>query len=156
MFGCLLALVWQRPRFRALALRAAPLGAPLAALFLFGLSPWLQIRFYGSYLNTVGLSLEGVAIALGIFWAVSFGGRPALAATLGARPVVHLGWLSYSLYLYQQPFLDPTSGLARQWFPLTLLGAWLCAELSYRTVERLAARARSRMASPRALAPIAP
>lgn len=145
MFGCLLALVpWDgallKKARRLLELRVHW----AAAAFLLVLSPLLTERFQGKYLLPVGFSLEGACIALLLFWAVS---RPetAVGRVLNSRPAVHLGALSYSLYLWQQPFTEP--GLSHQpgVFPFNLLGAWLAAELSHRWVEKGFLRLRQRL-----------
>ena len=39
---------------------------------------------------------------------------------LNAAPLVFVGWLSYSLYLWQQPFLNRSSDAALAAFPLNI------------------------------------
>ncbi len=145
MFGCLLALLpWHgavlRKARRLLELRVH-WGA---AVFLLVLSPLLTERFRGAWLLPVGFSLEGACIALLLFWAVT---RPetAVGRVLNSRPAVHLGALSYSLYLWQQPFTEPAFSHQPGVFPLNLLGAWVAAELSHRFVEQGFLRLRQRL-----------
>ena len=76
-----------------------------------------------------------VALATGIEattrHADSFVGR-----MLNVRPLVFLGVLSYSLYLWQQPFLNRQSDALANAFPQNLGFALLAALLSYLLVEK--------------------
>ena len=55
---------------------------------------------------------------------------------LNWRPMVGLGVLSYSLYLWQQPFLNRHSNAWLAAFPQNLAFAFGCALLSYLLIER--------------------
>jgi peptidoglycan/LPS O-acetylase OafA/YrhL len=68
------------------------------------------------------------------------------ARVLNARPLVWLGLLSYSLYLWQQPFLHHRLHEAHTTFPLNLALAFGLALLSYFLLERPLLRLRSRYA----------
>jgi peptidoglycan/LPS O-acetylase OafA/YrhL len=83
----------------------------------------------------IGLPLANVATALAVDWAVSYPDR-FVGRVLNARPLVFIGLISYSLYLWQQPFLN-RSGLAT-WnaFPLNVFLAFAFAVASYYFVER--------------------
>ena len=145
MFGCALAMVYQSDRFQGFAKRI--LGWPgvlLAMVFFLLLSGYLNYRFQSYYMFTVGYTLEGLAISYLLLYFVtrpeSIGGR-----FLNSRVLVHIGLISYSLYLWQQLFLTdllPASPLSR--FPLNLILAFLGAELSWRFVEQPALRLRRR------------
>jgi peptidoglycan/LPS O-acetylase OafA/YrhL len=65
---------------------------------------------------------------------------------LNAKPVVFVGVLSYSLYLWQQPFLNRYSDAWFASFPQNLLIAVCCALGSYFAVERPVLRLRRRVA----------
>ena len=52
---------------------------------------------------------------------------------LNAKPMVLVGTLSYSLYLWQQPFLDPASALV---FPVNVVALVVIALASYQLVEK--------------------
>ncbi len=87
------------------------------------------------------MSAANIAIALCIDWAVTHhDGR--IGRVLNAAPLVFIGWLSYSLYLWQQPFLDRTSQSTFAAFPLNIVCAVTLALLSYYVVERPALRLR--------------
>jgi peptidoglycan/LPS O-acetylase OafA/YrhL len=89
----------------------------------------------------VGMTMANVAIALCIDWAVTHHeGR--IGRVLNAAPLVFVGWISYSLYLWQQPFLNRASESPLAAFPANILIAVTLALLSYYVVERPALRLR--------------
>ncbi|MGH8145762.1 MAG: acyltransferase family protein [Rhodanobacteraceae bacterium] len=66
---------------------------------------------------------------------------------LNWSPVAALGVLSYSLYLWQQPFLNRHSDAWINAFPQNIAIALLCALLSYFVVERSFLAWRNRLRS---------
>lgn len=92
----------------------------------------------------IGQTATNLAIALIVERVVRFPERPA-GRLLNARPVVFVGTLSYSLYLWQQPFLNRSSTALVSRFPVNLALAMACALLSFYLVERPALRLRSRI-----------
>lgn len=136
MFGAVLALLqgegWFEEKFRKLG---GPALAIAAALFIFIVSPVLKEHFRGSYLMTAGYSLEGLFIAYLIYWLVR-NSHGWIGIMLNSRPFVHVGNLSFSLYLWQQFFLTEKSPVLAGVFPWSLVFTYLAAELSYRLVER--------------------
>jgi peptidoglycan/LPS O-acetylase OafA/YrhL len=92
----------------------------------------------------LGMTAANIAIALCIDWAVTnHDGR--VGHVLNAPPLVFVGWISYSLYLWQQPFLNRASQSPFTAFPLNILCAVALALGSYYIVERPALRARRRL-----------
>ena len=78
---------------------------------------------------------------------------------MNLRPLAFVGLLSYSLYLWQEPFLLP-GGQSRAWtsaFPLNIGCAVLAALASYYLVERpfLKLKNRGKSRAPVAAAPVA-
>ncbi len=143
MMGCLLALAIDLgvgQRMKAIALHSA--SPILAIVFLLGLDPAAEHRWDGRYVTTVGLSLENVAIAVVVFYAV-FRYSSLLGRLLNTRVLRHIGRISYSLYLWQQLFTGPYT----RWFPVNFVFMFVCAELSYLLVERPSFRIRERLAS---------
>jgi peptidoglycan/LPS O-acetylase OafA/YrhL len=83
----------------------------------------------------VGMSLRNLAIALCMDWCVTFhAGR--VGRVLNAAPVVFVGWLSYSLYLWQELFLIRASDAPFAAFPLNILMVVPLSVGSYFLVER--------------------
>lgn len=62
--------------------------------------------------------------------------RCGFAAFLDWRPMVWLGTMSYSLYVWQQMFLNRNVDRALSTFPLNLILAFSCALLSFYFIER--------------------
>jgi peptidoglycan/LPS O-acetylase OafA/YrhL len=92
----------------------------------------------------VGQTVTNLGLALVIDRMVHY--PDALAGRfLNARPVVFVGVLSYSLYLWQQPFLARQSHQTMASFPLNLVLAVGLALCSHYLVERPALRLRARI-----------
>ncbi|HEY0185081.1 MAG TPA: acyltransferase [Rhodopila sp.] len=136
IFGCVLALLWRSERTVALPgwLLKAPTAAA-ACVFLLVVSPYLRLRFGGAYIFPVGLSAEGLAIVSVICWAVA---RPTTLTgrLLNSRPVVAIGVLSYSIYLWQQIFLVPDMVGLPKFYPLNLGLVIVAAATSYYALEK--------------------
>jgi peptidoglycan/LPS O-acetylase OafA/YrhL len=66
---------------------------------------------------------------------------------LNVGPVVWIGTLSYSLYLWQQPFLNNDSPSLWTTFPINVILAFVAAILSFYLVEQPALRLRDRLES---------
>ena len=141
MMGCLLALLIEMnlwPRLRKAACH--PVAVIAAVSFLLFAHPPLEERWKGWYSMPAGISLENVAMAVILLYAV-FCHESPLGKVLNSRPLRHLGVISYSLYLWQQLFTGPQPpGL-----PLNVLFIVVCAELSYFLVERPSLRIRDRL-----------
>ena len=95
----------------------------------------LATRFQGTYLFTIGYSITGICTATLLVCLLA---HPEWRATkaLGMRPIVALGRISYSLYLWQQLFLSPENHTLSGRFPLNFAAAILCAIASYYCIER--------------------
>jgi peptidoglycan/LPS O-acetylase OafA/YrhL len=136
--GGLLATLHDRLAGSGLYLRSlgsrAVACAPLAAVALNAAAA--QIAF--SY--TIGQTLLNALIALWLHRLVMFP-ESAVGRMLNARPSVAIGALSYSLYLWQQPFLHRDADLLMAAFPLNIACAVGAALLSYHLVERPALNA---------------
>jgi len=101
----------------------------LLLLMLTALLPLLQVHHNRIY-QVAGLTAIHVGIALFVARAVRMQSRP-----LNWGPVVWLGTLSYSFYLWQQPFLNRGSNAWWTAFPQNLVLALMCAMGSYYGVE---------------------
>jgi peptidoglycan/LPS O-acetylase OafA/YrhL len=149
MFGCALALYGAHPVLRHArdwVLRSR-IVVP-ATIYVLIVSPWLARVFHGSYTITIGMTIEGLAIATLLLWAVERADSP-VGKVLNSRVFVHIGIISYSLYLWQQLFTSPTPILGTRAILPNVLGLIAAAELSYWLIERSFLRLRARV-SPRA------
>ncbi len=139
--GCVLGGTWDTVRAdtrvsRALSSRVGGLVPPAVLA--------LDCLDHHSVAYHAGAQL---AITIGICYAVArYVQRPDLPAArvLNSRPLSATGKLSYSLYLWQQPFLDPYYHTLLQTVPVNIPAAFGCAALSYHLVERPLNRFRRR------------
>lgn len=136
MFGSLIALLYTNSRFQAMLQRLYRYHLPLvAAIFMFFLSPILASHYRGIYLLPIGWPLENSGAALILLWAIDHS-QSKLGALLNSRILVHIGVISYSLYLWQQLFLTKLNPLMFDVFPVNLVLALIAAEISYFFIER--------------------
>jgi peptidoglycan/LPS O-acetylase OafA/YrhL len=150
MFGCLLALLAGTTTLERIYM-ATKRCVWICPVFFFLVSPFLTRRFGGAYIYTVGFSLEGAAIALTLLWLVR-NDRSAVGRILNSRILVHVGLISYSLYIWQQLFLHPNNTSLFGRFPLNLCFLVIAAELSYFALERRCLELRRKFELPRGAA----
>lgn len=130
--GCVLALLrpWLLTQAWYLRLTASGwLVLAVPVIFVINkLDSYTLVMLFGSPVLNVCIAL---LIESSTRHADSLVGR-----VLNWKPISFLGVLSYSLYLWQQPFLDRHSGAWWNAFPQNLVFALLAALLSYFIVER--------------------
>lgn len=146
--GCLLALArgWLAERGNYLRWQASPAFwlAPLAVVL--ANATGARVTLFGWLL---GETIMNLSIALMIdHWLRHPGGLTG--RILNYRLLSAVGVLSYSLYLWQQPFLFRQSGVAVQRFPLNLALAFTAAASSYLLIERPFLRLKERFTPKRA------
>ena len=148
MFGSLVALCERNQRFERWI---APFGkawlAAAAALFLLVVSPMLGGRFGGSYSLAVGMTLDTCAVVVVLLYVIRHPGGAA-GRVLNSRPMVYVGLISYSLYLWQQLFLTTLNTTWSGQWPLNLLACFAVAMLSYHCLEMPFLRLKSRIRKP--------
>jgi peptidoglycan/LPS O-acetylase OafA/YrhL len=92
----------------------------------------------------IGMSVTNLALMTTIDWCVTFGtGR--VGHILNWRPMVFVGTLSYSLYLWQQLFLNRSAYGPMSAFPMNIALAGAMALASYYLIERPALSLRRRL-----------
>lgn len=95
--------------------------------------------FYG-----FSISMMNLLIVLTIDWAVtnydSFAGK-----VLNSSPMVTLGAMSYSIYLWQQPFFNPENPSVLTKFPFNFIGLIIMTLVSYYLVEKYSLRLRQNL-----------
>ena len=147
MYGCLAALLEDDPRFRRAVAALFRWRVHVATLvFLLVVSPLLRMRFRGIYELPVDGSLNSAGCTLLMLWALQHP-RGRVGAWLNSAALVHLGTISYSLYIWQQLFLAPPR-LALPWigvFPVNEICALAAAEFSYWVIERPFLRLKGRL-----------
>jgi peptidoglycan/LPS O-acetylase OafA/YrhL len=136
--GCVLAGIranlWSRPAYvklqKSLTFFLIPAFGIGASVLLSHEEPPLLLVSYA-----VGQSVLNIAIALCIDRCVRHH-NDLLGRLLNWRPMVFIGVLSYSLYLWQEPFLNRLSESPINWFPINLILLSCAALASYYLVER--------------------
>ncbi len=126
--GCLLAILrrslWEFAAYRRLV------GSPYALLIPLAVLAGLAVNPSTLMLDAVGITTLNVSIAIAIDNLMRRP-RSVVGKALNSTPLIWMGTLSYSLYLWQQPFTDS---------PLPILvkiaGALGCACASYYGLER--------------------
>lgn len=140
-FGCLLACVrdrlWASPRYRAFLGARAFWLILLVALVANWTSPHIRI------FSALGATVSDAAITLAVDRVMRFPER-ASGRVLNHPALVFLGVRSYSLYLWQQPFLNRQGTALAQAFPYNLGLALVAGLLSYTLVEGPLMRLRER------------
>jgi len=142
--GCALAAardrLWAFPSYRRLVSSLAP-GLLLSAVVV---NAWLPqiVRLHW----LVGETYINIVIALFIDHAIR-APRSFLGLVLEHPVLVIVGTLSYSIYLWQQPFLNRNSSALWCAFPLNLLCAGAASVASYQLVEKPMLRIRKRFES---------
>jgi peptidoglycan/LPS O-acetylase OafA/YrhL len=147
--GCLLAGIrgWLASNGRYVAFSRSRLFAVVPLVVIVAvLVPRVSFDF------AVGQSIQNVGIALTVDWLVHRHETPVarfVGGILDSRAITWLGRVSYSLYLWQQIFLNRTGTWWIQAFPVNVAAAVVAATLSYYVVEQPFLRLRERRRSVR-------
>jgi peptidoglycan/LPS O-acetylase OafA/YrhL len=130
--GCLLALLGDRLRLQAWYTRliASPYFVPVAVVLIL-LCSRLRVYLIGIVFGVCVINILMSAIVHRCILT-----RSKMSDFLAAPVLVGVGVLSYSLYLWQQLFLNRSASWAICQFPLNLALAMLAASASYYLVER--------------------
>jgi peptidoglycan/LPS O-acetylase OafA/YrhL len=144
-------LLWDGKwkRFFNLACSSQWITASIIALLT--MSAAVELHYGRYYRDALGLGLDSLLVAVMIPQLISFFRTPAFG-WLNWAWMRHLGVLSYSMYLYQQAIINPARKLTsgRPMFvevAVVFVLTILCAEASYRLVERPALRLKEKFGS---------
>jgi peptidoglycan/LPS O-acetylase OafA/YrhL len=135
--GVLLGELLRRPQMRVKLQRWVTNRWILGGAILYPtiVSPLLGVQFAGAYLITVGKSLDIICIALVVTAAVSQPGT-LLFRFLNWSPLAYLGVLSYSLYVWNNLFLNAETKWMVNLFPINILCVIGMGLFSYYLIER--------------------
>lgn len=136
LFGCLGALIENTDNFKEkwVGIIQNKFVVIASAIFIFIISPLISLHFKGAYNIIFGISINNVCIMLLIFWSIYVPSK--FANFLNAKPLIHIGILSYSLYIWQQLFLTNIYSSWVTQFPQNLLVVFVVATLSYYVIEK--------------------
>ena len=149
LIGCILAISlhygYCARFFTAICARARYMLLPLGGLILSTTAAW---HWGTSYRNTVGFTIDPVLVA--ILMTQLIASRHRWLAWMDSRPLVYLGTISYSTYLYHK-LAGEVVAKAGSGMPAGILliagiaATYMAASLSYYAVERPFLRLRSRI-----------
>jgi peptidoglycan/LPS O-acetylase OafA/YrhL len=132
--GCLLAglagWAWSHERYRRFLGSRQFWLAPCTIALALVLGTHPQVKWL------IGIPMFNLAIALCIDRWTRFSNADIVGKFLNWRPLAFIGVLSYSLYLWQQPFFDHRGHHLWNAFPFNVTGALLMALASYYLVEK--------------------
>jgi peptidoglycan/LPS O-acetylase OafA/YrhL len=147
MIGALLALIClNEDHLRILKRSVSSWLIPVVAPCFLVIDTLLTMHFKGGYVLSIGYSLQNLMIAL-LLAHVVFYDKTILGRILNYPVVVHVGLISYSLYLWQQLFLTTNNATFSGLFPWNIVCAFAAAELSYYMLERPFLRWRKRFSN---------
>ena len=137
--GCLLSLFYSRLHENALYCKLIKSKIVVIFVFLIVVSN-LQTDHQKLFLGA-SISVMNILIAICIDWAVtnydSFAGK-----ILNSTPMITIGAMSYSIYLWQQPFFNPDHRHTLTQTPYNFIALAIMTIISYYFVEKYSLRFR--------------
>jgi peptidoglycan/LPS O-acetylase OafA/YrhL len=145
MFGCVAAIAYEEAWFQRLYNLLCTLKLHLILpLFALLIAPFVRMRLRGAYDLPVGLSIDALAATLGMVWLIR-NPHSSIGKWFNAKFICWIGVLSYSLYLWQQPFFShDTIGWPSK-FPINIVFVFVAAVGSYYLVEQPFLRLRAKI-----------
>jgi peptidoglycan/LPS O-acetylase OafA/YrhL len=136
LVGCLGALIENTSFFKE---RITPIInnnylIGVIAVFLFIVSPLLNIRFGGIYDVPIGSTLNSLGIIIILFWSMYVPSK--VSDFLNNKIVIQIGILSYSLYIWQQLFLNNKIHFWFNQFPQNIFLVFAVGFISYYGIEK--------------------
>ena len=139
--GCLFAIFYEKLHKNAFYVKA--LSSRLfvfVPVMLLLINSMIDPRQF--YLGAT-FTISNILIALSIDWSITNHDQSRIGTVLNSAPMVQIGVMSYSIYLWQQPFLNHDKILWFNAFPYNLIGIALFSSISYFLIEKTSLRRRS-------------
>jgi peptidoglycan/LPS O-acetylase OafA/YrhL len=136
--GCLLAVFYERLHKSEFYLR-------ILNSRLFFIAPILMV-LVNSYIEPrqfylgISFTVSNLLIAMCIDWAITNYKTNIVGRFLNTAPMEKIGVMSYSIYLWQQPFLNHDTILWFNLFPYNIIGIAVFSSISYFLIEKLSLR----------------
>jgi peptidoglycan/LPS O-acetylase OafA/YrhL len=130
--GCLLAMFYKKLHANNFYLKLlnSKLVILLPILILFCNLTGEHPKVYA-----LACSVMNISIAFCIDWAVT-NYKSNAGKLLNSKPMISLGMMSYSIYLWQQPFFEDNPQLFWTRFPFNFIGLAVMSLISYHFVEK--------------------
>jgi len=142
-FGCLLAygrdFLHQNRYYQWILHSKLIIFAPFLIVFANAQSDHPHFRLGAA------VSLCSLLITLCLDWAVTHHEDRKVGRFLNSAPMNMLGVMSYSIYLWQQPFSNHQSPAWFTAFPYNLIGIAVCSTFSYLVVEKFSLKWRQKL-----------
>jgi peptidoglycan/LPS O-acetylase OafA/YrhL len=143
MFGCTAAILYENEFFSKICRMFFKFKMHiLACVYLIFFHQMFQ-SMSPPLFALVGYSFEGASIVLIMIWLIQNSGT-RVGKIFNSKIAVMIGVRSYSIYLWQQIFLNPYDDTFGLIFPLNIVAIIVAAEISYQLVERNFSKLRSR------------
>jgi len=81
------------------------------------------------------ISVQNLLIAFIVHWSIRHH-ESAIGKVLNSAPIAFVGTISYSIYVWQQPFMNPFVSSWLTTFPVNLAATFACAVASFYLIER--------------------
>jgi peptidoglycan/LPS O-acetylase OafA/YrhL len=140
MFGCWAALGQEQVRWERIYSRVEKFVWIMPVWFLL-ISNYLRIRLGPGYFLTIGQTLDGFCVVFLFIWCIR-NPKSSPGRFLNWGPIVHIGLISYSIYIWQTWFLHPANSTSLARLPWSLLFIFGAAEFSWHVIERVSRVAR--------------
>ncbi len=140
--GCLLAIFHERLHNNKTYLKILNSRLVfLAPVMLLFVNSTIDPRQF--YLGAFTISNFLVVICLD--WAITNYNNNLIGKFLNSAPMTQIGVMSYSIYMWQQPFLNHDDPRWFNYFPYNFIGIALFSSMSYFLIEKLSLRWRGRL-----------
>ena len=134
MFGCLTALTVNSAVFERIY-KAAARAWWLLPIWILFITTTLTVYLGSLYLFTIGYTLNGICISLFMVWCTR-NPQHVVGKVLNNPVIVHLGVLSYGIYIWQQLFFNSRTPFPFNNLWYSLLCVILVAEASHQLIEK--------------------
>lgn len=140
--GCALAMWRERLHSNTWYMKflQSPLVCAAPVLLFLANASWNHPNIY----YFAAISLCNLCIVVCLDWSITYP-LSSVGKVLNSRPFVAVGLISYSLYLWQQPFLNRGSSAMICAFPLNIILAVAVAVFSYFIIEKKALNLRQKL-----------
>lgn len=133
MFGCVTALASGSEWFEFLYRQISRIWwyLPIQVVLISG---FLGVRYGNYYTLSVGQTLDGVCVAAFLVWCLR-NSQSMVGRALNSWPVVHVGIISYDIYIWQTYFLHAANQTVFGRLPWSLFAILCISEFSYFVIE---------------------
>ena len=139
--GCLLAIFYDRLHQNRIYLKILnSYFVILAPILLYFVNSTIDPRQF--YLGAA-FTISNFLVVICLDWAITNYNNNLFGKFLNSAPMTQIGVMSYSIYVWQQPFLNHDNLFWFNYFPYNLIGIAVFSSLSYFLIEKVSLTWRS-------------